>query len=301
MMFLFIVTGIIAKKKNVIKTSSANDMSVFITRFIVPFIVVNALQLQVTPSKVKGFVFAVILGFVAHIFGIVLSYLIIRKKPDFDKDNLERLCCVTGNASFMSFPLIQSVMGDQALLYGAAFLISFHVTLWTWGLKTLDGKKFNLKRFISQPPVIGIILGSILFLFSITIPGILGTWVGRMSGLSSPISMIIFGVYIADTNIKRTISNLRIYRVTMVKNILIPLAMIFLISVFKLHNLIDNGVMVAKTIIISSSAACGITPVLLAASNNKDSNYTSELVAMSTIFAIITIPAMVYISEILIK
>lgn len=296
-MFLFIVIGIIARKRKTIGLSSAKEMSSITTRYIVPFIIINALQIKVDSVKIKGFALAVALGVFAHISGIIFSYLIVSRRSGDDKNNLEQLCCVMGNSSFMSFPIINAVMGGEALLYGATFLISFHLTFWTWGVYIIDGDKFDFKKFIKQPPLIAIAVGGIMFLMSIELPSLIGVWVKGMANLGTPISMIIFGIFIADTDIKKAITNYKLYRVVLVKNILIPASLILFVSIFKLHTLLPVGITVARTVAISSSSSCAITSVLFASSKNKDSAYASQIVALSTIFAIATIPLMTFIAE----
>ena len=301
-MFLYIVVGISAKKTKIIKSNSARDMSLFMTSYIMPFNIINALQTQVDSAKIWGFISALLLSLFAHTCGILLSYIIIPKKDGRGMNNFEQLCCAMGNSSFMAFPLIKAVMGDEALLYGAAFLIPFHIIFWSWGIYIVDGEKFNLKKFISQPSVISIAIGLILFLFSVKLPTLAAEWVDDMSGIATPLSMIIFGVFIADTNIIKTVTNTKIYRVVLVKNILMPLVLILFVSLTGIYKLIPNGNIVAKTVAISCSSACGISSVLVVArkGNEKNSLYTSEIVALSTICVIATLPLTTFIAGILI-
>ena len=71
----------------------------------------------------------------------------------------------------MGLPLVQSILGEEALVYGALALLAFNLTSWTLGVLIMGGRAaFSLRRAVLNPGVVGIGLGLLCFLSGLRFP-----------------------------------------------------------------------------------------------------------------------------------
>lgn len=125
----------------------------------------------------------------------------------------------------MGIPLIQSIMGYEGVFYLTAFLTVFNILVWTHGVIQISGIKsfkFIIEAFTS-PAIIAVALGLILFIARLRLPALLIDSLEFISAMNTPLAMIVAGATIARTNIINALKNPRIYYVTALTLVIIPL------------------------------------------------------------------------------
>jgi len=120
-----------------------------------------------------------------------------------------------------------------------------------------------------------------------TLPEVLLQSFRYISGLNTPLAMIIAGVTIAQTDIKKIFIKFRIYYVTAIKLLVIPIALLLLYSRFPIPK------EVLLTAIVAAACPTGATGTLFAIRYNKNALYASEIFATTTLLSIITLPLVV--------
>ncbi|MFQ7450289.1 MAG: AEC family transporter [Flavonifractor plautii] len=105
-----------------------------------------------------------------YLLFFAVSLLFFRRQPANARDTL-RFAAVYGNIGFMGLPLVQSILGEEALVYGALALLAFNLTSWTLGVLIMGGRAaFSLRRAVLNPGVVGIGLGLLCFLSGLRFP-----------------------------------------------------------------------------------------------------------------------------------
>ena len=114
-----------------------------------------------------------------------------------------------------------------------------------------------------------------------------------MTGLNTPVAMILLGVFLAEVDLKKAFLHTKLYVVSALRLIIIP---VIAILIGRLFNLDDH--LLSATII---TAACPVATVaaLFAAKYDLDTAYASEMVAINTLISIITIPVIVALIDII--
>ena len=60
-----------------------------------------------------------------------------------------------GNVGFMGFPVIQAILGDEAMIYAVIYNVIFNVLVYSIGIALISsadgGAKFELKKVINMP------------------------------------------------------------------------------------------------------------------------------------------------------
>ena len=153
---------------------------------------------------------------------------------------------------------------------------------------------FNLgsvKELFKAPVMIATFAGLFCYLLQIQFPVLVYNPLKAIADMNTPLAMIISGTAIAQTNLLKTLTRPRIYVMTALRLLLVPMVM-FLILLF---------VPVSKDLkilsLLASSASTAAITTMFAVKFKKDVGYAAELFAVSTIAAVATLPFMISLGE----
>ena len=104
--------------------------------------------------------------------------------------------------------------------------------------------------------------------------------------------MFTVGIYMAHTDIGKMFKRRRLYYVSLVRLIIIPVLTILALSLIS-NNMLDMKL----AILIAAACPVGANVAVYAQLHNKEYSYAVETVVISTILSIISIPLMVAIGE----
>lgn len=291
-LYVLIAVGFIGDKTG-LYTEKASKLNTNLLFYIVtPMVIVNSfLTIDNSPENLRNFGIAALGGVIFHVIGMVLILPLFRK-TEKSKAGLYRYACIYGNCGYMALPLAHAVLGAQGAFYCSAIIMVFNIFSFTHGIYIMGAQKggFNFKKLIINPGTIGVTLGLPLFLLGVELPTVLATPISSLASLNTPLAMLIFGTYIANTDLKTMFTDRKIYLVALVKLIVIPLIMI---AGFKLLNIPQT---LAMAITVSASAPCANNTVILAGKYNLDTGVASKTVALVSFLSIITMPVMIALS-----
>ncbi len=293
-MFLLIVLGFIIKKCKLITQEGSKQLSDILLIFVTPCVVIKAYQVDFELGLASGLLTAFIAAAVINVVSILVSKLIFGRGHT-PRGQIDQYCAAYSNCGFMAIPLLEAVLGAKGVFYGSAYLAVFNVLNWTHGiyLYTQDKKSLSLKKILINPGVIGVVIGLALFFARIRLPGVLYTAVDYMSGLNTPLAMLLLGVFLADVNFATALKNGRLYLVSLVRLVLVPVIGILLLK------LPFVGAAVAVAVIIPAACPSATAAALFAAKYDLDAGYASEIVALNTLMSIVTIPLIVALNSLI--
>lgn len=291
-MFLLMMVGYICFRTKLVDHQGNKTLSDLLLMVINPFLIINAFQLEYSPDLMRGVLFAFLLGILSHGIGIAVGRVLISREnnPDY---NIERFSCIYSNCGFMGIPLISSILGSEGVLYITAYLVAFNLLCWTQGLILMTGNTSwkQIKKGLTSPVMFGIAIGLVLFITQIKLPPVLADTVSYLSALNTPIGMLIAGISLGETSLAGALKNRRLYLVTAVKLLLVPLIMLAICFFLPLSGSVQ------MTILIATACPAATTCTMFALRFDKNYKYASELFAFSTLVSMITIPSIVFLSE----
>ncbi len=201
-----------------------------------------------------------------------------------------------GNMGYMALPLCQAILGNEGVFYCSAGVVAFNILCFTHGVwlmnKDKGNNKFELKKLIFNPGVISVLIGLPFFIFDIKTPEILNSATGHISNLNTPVAMIFFGTYMANTDLKSMFKVKENYFVAFLKLVAMPLIMF---CVFKLFGI--SGTMLTACV-ISASVPSANNTAMFAAKYGKDTGVASQVVSFDSVLSVVTIPIMIALSKI---
>ncbi len=293
-MLILILTGVLCAKTKIIGTEANKDLSKFVLQVINPVVIFMAYQSEYRPELAKNLLITFGLSVLSFIIMIVLAYVLVRRK-DKRETEIERFSLIYSNCGFMGIPLVDALFGDEGVFYLTAFITVFNIFVWTHGIILISGEKNikNIVKVLRSPTIISIVLGLLCFFARIRIPEVPAQALTFIKEINTPMAMIVSGVTMADTDILKLVKNLRVYLICILRLLVIPIAVVGMLSVFN----IDSKVML--TIITASAAPPAAMCTLHCIRYGKNSVYSSEIFTAGTIFSIATLPLIVKIAELL--
>lgn len=290
-MFLLMILGYFIYKKRLIDEIGTKQITNLLIRIIGPIIMITTFQREFSIEKLKNLFLAFIFSLISMIIGFIIAKIIFKKEQ-----KLEQFAATFSNAAFIGIPLVQAILGNDSIFYLSAYLVCFNLLNWTYGIYLLTGKKesISIKQALVNPATIGSVVGIILFVFSIRLPEIVLSTLNSLASINTPLAMIVLGIYVAQSELKSLFNDYRIYFSSFISLVVIPIIMIFaLLLIPEKYNEIKT------VILIATSAPVGVSLAIFAEQYGSDYVYGSKIISLSTFMSMITIPAIIYLSNII--
>ena len=134
----------------------------------------------------------------------------------------------------------------------------------------------------------------VLFFVQFRIPGPLLDAMNYIADMNTPLAMMVAGFAVARIQISaRYAPTCSIYRVAALKLLVIPLAVLLVLSFLPLDPT------VAYTTLIATACPTATTITMMSILFNKNSAYASEIFSFTTVLSILTIPVVISAAELL--
>ena len=291
-MLILIIAGVICAKTKIISRETNKDLSKFVLQVVNPVTIFMSYQKDYETRLVKNLLTAFALSVLAFAVIILCAYLLIRKKEKRDAE-VERFASIYSNCGFMGIPLMNALFGSEGVFYLTAYLTVFNLIVWTHGVIMISGEK-NFKsvtKVFYSPTIISILLGLITFFCRIRLPEIASSALSYIEHINTPLAMIVAGVTISSSDIPNMLKNYRIYYVSAVKLLIIPIVLSFVLSPIS----VDEKV--RMTVLVAGSAPPASMGTLFCIKYGKNSLYASELFTAGTLLSVLTLPIVVKFTE----
>ena len=291
-MYILMFIGFYAYKKGLISDEGSRDIGKILLNIAIPIIVINNFCVERTTEKVNDLLSSVVISFVCMAMAILVAMILYHKR-----NRVDEFSAAFSNAGFIGIPIVQTTFGSGAVFYISMMIVLVNLLQWTYGVYTItDDKKYiNLKNVITNPIVISVFIGVILFFFNIKLPLIVSNIFTIIGNINSPLAMLLSGVYLAQSDLLSIIKKKDVYIVSFVRLVLIPLVNILILK------LIPFGSIDLKlAILLAASAPVGSNVAIFASQYGSDFKKGIENVCVSTLLCIITLPLIMYIANLFI-
>lgn len=286
-MFFIMAIGYFIRRMNLIQ-QGGKDLSVVLINLALPMVILDTFisaGSEAIPDLGLSFALALItLG-----ISMGIAFLVYGRKQA-----IENFGTSFSNAGFMGLPLVEATLGGQAVIYVTGILVLLNVFQWTYGVVLLSENfdSIKIKKLVKNPIIIFASIGIFLVLTGLKLPATVTSTITMFKAMNTPLAMIIIGISLADTNISECFTKLAHYKVAAVRLILIPLATMAIFSVLPFFS---REMLMA--VMIVACAPIGSNIAIAAQMYEKDYKQAIQMVCLSTILSIITIPFMMQIAE----
>ena len=207
--------GFFLCRKDILNDEVCKKLSWMVVNITSPLLVIaSVFQVQVDDRGIVwGILLTAMLCYVGYVVVAILLTWVLRIPKG--KRGVYQLILVFANAGFMGYPVVQSLIGTEAIFYASIFCIPFNLLVYTYGVVVLrndvmeegDGgeeNQFHLKSIINVGTISSII-AIIVFVFAIPLPGVVVEFCDMVGNTTTPLSMLILGASLADISLNETI------------------------------------------------------------------------------------------------
>ena len=297
-LFLMIFMGYLIVKTGLVRDDDSKVLSKIILYLIVPCVIINAFQVNYTTDTVKG----LLIAFAASVMTQVILLVVISVAGKLlHLNEVEVASVYYSNSGNLIVPIVTFILGQEWVLYGCVFMSVQLVFLWTHCKKIISREaSYDWKKIILNINMISIFIGVILFFTKIRLPEIIGNTLASVGTMIGPASMIVTGMLFAGMNLKQIFANKRVYFITFLRLIAVPLIALVLIKLSNLASFSADGnkIMLIVFLAIITPSASTVTQMCQVYGN--DSKYASAINVMTTLLSIITMPVMVMLFQMII-
>lgn len=297
-LFLMIFMGYLIVKTGLVRDDDSKVLSKIILYLIVPCVIINAFQVDYTTDTVKGLLIAFAASVMTQV--ILLVVISVAGKP-LHLNEVEVASVYYSNSGNLIVPIVTFILGQEWVLYGCVFMSVQLVFLWTHCKKIISREaSYDWKKIILNINMISIFIGVVLFFTKIRLPEIIGNTLASVGTMIGPASMIVTGMLFAGMNLKQIFANKRVYFITFLRLIAVPLIALALIKLSNLASFSADGnkIMLIVFLAIITPSASTVTQMCQVYGN--DSKYASAINVMTTLLSVIAMPVMVMLFQMII-
>ncbi len=291
-MFLLGALGFLLFRGKKINQEGSRALGKILIYLALPATIINGFRVERTTEHLLGILYSAIGAAALLLISILIS------RTFFRHDAIAAFAGAFSNPGFFGIPLILASLGQGAVFYVACFVAFLNIGQWTYGVSLLTGQPLRQglqwKKLIRAPFIIAILTGLTLFLTQIGLPDAVSGCLSAFAALNTPLAMFTVGIYLAQTDLLRMLRHGTAYLVALVRLLVIPLISILLLSLLP-HAYNDMKLV----LLIAVACPVGSNVAVYAHLHQKDYPYAVETVIISTVFSIVSIPAIVWLSGLL--
>ena len=294
--FIFIILGFLIVRCNILKSTDSEVVTKLCIYLMTPAIIINAFQIDATGNVIKGLLLAVFNAVIIHIVCIIIAKLYGRLT---NATEVERASIIYSNGGNLIVPIVGAVLGDEWVVYSAAFVAVFNIFVWTHG-RGMFAKEDGIpwKKILLNVNIISVGVGLFMLVFDYKFTGLASSVIASLADMVGPVSMIIVGMVLGGMKVQNIFSNNRIWGVICMRLIICPLVILLIMSMFPVESFVPGGDTVMLVSFLAACAPCAATINQFAILYSKNAEYASAINILSTLLCILTMPIMVYLFQI---
>ena len=280
-MMVMMAVGIILSKTHMLDENGVAQLSNLALYVATPAVVIASLAIEFDKQQLAT-------GGIVMLFYLALLVvaIVVGRIGCGKADRVGQFAVAFSNSGFVGIPLIQGILGDQYTFYVTMTMVIATVIFWTYGVYLMSGDKreASLKKVLTNPNFIAVIIGLILFFAPIKLPYVIDQALTGMKNLNTGLGMIILGAYLGQSNIMLMITDTRLYKACLLRLVAAPLATIALLL------FMPAPFEVRMVLMIVAAAPAASATSMLAQKYGADYQYGTGLSIGTTILSMATMP-----------
>lgn len=291
-MALLIAVGVFLSRKGFLTEQGSRDLGAILLRIIIPCVIVKSYITAYSRERLLQLALSAGLALVAFLVAMGVSYGVYGKRR-----RIENFAAAFCNAGFIGIPLVQAVIGEEGVFYVAASIALLNLFQWTYGVYIMTDRRdaISARTIVKNPVVIAIVVGVVLFVSRLPVPGVVTTTLGYIAGMNTPVAMILMGTYMAKLSWRQLLLDKRAYGCVLFRLVVIPA---LVLAVFWALPIPDTAVAMAA--FLAAATPVGANICVFAQQYACDYEFSVVTVCLSTVLSIVTVPLLASAAQMLI-
>ena len=294
-MFFYMIPAYILIKTGKAEAAHAKTVSAILLYIAFPAMIINSFQNIEFSWNILGKIFLFFLvTMLLMILGVVICFLILKKKFNEAKYRMLTIASAFGNVGFLGTPLISGLYPDSPIVvtYSSIYTTSMTIMNFTIGVYSLTTNKEFISLFsaLYNQGTLSLAIGVIIYLSEWHFPKILGDAVSLLAKMSTPLCMHILGIRLASVSLVDLFKRPFVYVTTFLKLFLFPLFSYLIVYFLPFFDEEFKA-----SIFILSGAPCAAVILSLAELHNVEQELSANVVLVSTLLCVISLPILTII------
>jgi len=285
-----IIIGYIIKQRRMVDETFANNIGSIIFSVILPCLIIKSMRYEFTVQTLINTGILLLISTVTLTVLWVIGYFAGKiMDKNFDIRTVIEFSVTCSNFTFMALPIIEILFGNDGVFYASVHNISYFIFSNSISIFLLnrDRLKTRIVPLLFNPPTVAIIAGFAIFAFSIPLPGVINKTVDMLAVCATPLSMLMAGTVLHGVKMKKMFTDWKIYIISAIRLIAAPCLAYYALSMLGFSGF------ALKIPVIVMAMPVAVQIVVLTKKYDRASMFASQVVAMSTLLSIITIPLIV--------
>lgn len=289
-LLLIMLTGFYSGKRNIMGKEVNKKLSELLLKITNPLLVISSFQTAFQKELMISVAIVFIFAVCAHIASALLGMLLFHKFGDARK-KIMKFSAIYSNCGFVGFPILGSLFGNLGVLLGSVYVAVFNIFLWTNGVMIFSSvekqsKKMYIRAF-ANPGIFSVLIGLILFVFSLQLPYAITAAVQLVGSMTVPLSMLIVGANIAACRLSTLFKGMDLFFASAVRLLVLPLLAFFILK------LLGFSDMLLSTCVLLVAMPAAATTAIFTEMYEGDTSFAARVVALSTLLSLITVPLII--------
>lgn len=259
-LLVVVLVGFVAHKCNLMGGDFDKRLSAFIIDISSPCLILSSVFGDVFPDR-SLIVPLILVSSATYVFLFLLAMLFSRL---LGRDDVERglvsFMVMFANVGFLGYPVAASIFGPEAVFYASLLNMPNTLFIFVFGVAFVKGGAASLRNFdwhlLFTPAMLACYTAILLVALGVdSVPRVITQPVSLIGAITVPGALLIIGSSMAGISISAAFSSWRVYAVTAVRLVLVPLSVFALFSLVALVVPIDPVVININTVIIGMPVA----------------------------------------------
>ena len=302
--FVIVLIGFILYRLGAVGDDSIKPITSILMNVSCPCLIITSLYSKELTGNILGDSLAVMAGVMLfYIFASLLTFLFVMLTKIGRKEDIGVLMAAVAatNSGFMGFPIVKALYGSDMLYLMVmgnmmlnVYMVWMEPSILTIGTKSRPSAK-DMLNALKTPFVISLFVGFAMAFLHIKPSGIVDETMVMLGDVTIPLSMILVGIRLGSVKLREIISRNNII-ISIFAMIVVPLlVMLIMLPMGFINN--DVKTIIAVTAILPTA----VIAVVIAEQYGKNSLLLSEIVSLTTIMSVVTIPFMAVVIDVLFR
>ena len=311
-MTLLMSVGFFSRKAGIVDEKFSKSLGNFLYHFGFTCVVLKAMM-SADLSNIGEMGILILISLctmgIMFIFAVSINHL-TRKKDDMSRITIVDLMFV--NFTFMAFPIIEALYGEQGSIYIVAYTIPVRILFYVVSpliLATAASKAAAsdeplkrapvsmgkaIRKVLLSAPVLAIPVGFALS-FLPKLPDPVMNSISAIAGVVTPMGMALCGMCLAEVPILESLKSGRIWFLTVLRLFAAPA--IALGGMFLLTRAVSLDPVLVKMCVVYCALPAAASTTILAMNAGSDATKAAQCVFTTTASSVITLPIWVYLAD----
>jgi malate permease and related proteins len=231
-LIITVCIGFAAKKLKLLPDTVTASFPALLTNICYPAMIISTFNSLSIKELLSSGIIIVVVTFVVTLLLYVLGKIIF-SKMERKKRILFNYILGIGNVTYVGIPLISIFFGAKGVSFAILHGVVQDVLIWLLYYPTYLNKSDKGKvRPFQNPCLIALMVGVILTITQLELPGFLSFTMDQISSATSPVALLFLGVTIAKYRPFGWIRNISAIAVSVMKVIILPTILFCILSFF---------------------------------------------------------------------